>query len=122
MAPGREVRAAAASEVARLFFDRQLSKVEIGSRLGISRFRVARLIEQALDAELVKIEFRDIPAVDRALARAIEADRPETRLNDGKVGPDGAFWVGSMDKTAVATIWASCPTSLSLSEALLSTG
>ena len=28
---------------------------------------------------------------------AIEADRPETRLNDGKVGPDGALWVGSMD-------------------------
>jgi sugar lactone lactonase YvrE len=27
----------------------------------------------------------------------IEAERPETRLNDGKVGPDGAFWVGSMD-------------------------
>lgn len=30
---------------------------------------------------------------------AIEADMPETRLNDGKVGPDGAFWVGSMDDT-----------------------
>lgn len=72
MAPSRQGETAAASEVARLFFDRQLSKVEIGSRLGISRFRVARLIEQALDAELVKIEFRDIPAVDRALARAIE--------------------------------------------------
>ena len=28
----------------------------------------------------------------------IEADRgADTRLNDGKVGPDGAFWVGSMD-------------------------
>lgn len=27
----------------------------------------------------------------------IETDRPETRLNDGKVGPDGAFWVGTMD-------------------------
>jgi len=27
----------------------------------------------------------------------VEAERPETRLNDGKVGPDGAFWVGSMD-------------------------
>lgn len=27
----------------------------------------------------------------------IEADRPHTRLNDGKVGPDGAFWIGSMD-------------------------
>jgi sugar lactone lactonase YvrE len=28
----------------------------------------------------------------------IEADRPETRLNDGKVGPDGAFWVGTLDE------------------------
>ncbi|NBN63468.1 SMP-30/gluconolactonase/LRE family protein [Pannonibacter tanglangensis] len=27
----------------------------------------------------------------------IEADLPHTRLNDGKVGPDGAFWVGTMD-------------------------
>ena len=27
----------------------------------------------------------------------IEGDNPGTRLNDGKVGPDGAFWVGSMD-------------------------
>lgn len=26
-----------------------------------------------------------------------EPDRPTNRLNDGKVGPDGAFWVGSMD-------------------------
>lgn len=25
-----------------------------------------------------------------------EPDRPTNRLNDGKVGPDGAFWVGSM--------------------------
>lgn len=28
-----------------------------------------------------------------------EADRPDNRLNDGKVGPDGRFWVGSMDAT-----------------------
>ena len=26
-----------------------------------------------------------------------EPDRPDNRLNDGKVGPDGRFWVGSMD-------------------------
>lgn len=32
----------------------------------------------------------------RTLAE-IEADMPDTRLNDGKVGPDGCFWVGSMD-------------------------
>ena len=29
---------------------------------------------------------------------SIEADIPFTRLNDGKVGPDGAFWVGSLDE------------------------
>ncbi|MBB5751207.1 SMP-30/gluconolactonase/LRE family protein [Prosthecomicrobium pneumaticum] len=29
----------------------------------------------------------------------IEADNPATRLNDGKVGPDGAFWVGTMDES-----------------------
>lgn len=28
-----------------------------------------------------------------------EADKPGNRLNDGKVGPDGRFWVGSMDDT-----------------------
>lgn len=27
----------------------------------------------------------------------IEEDQPGTRLNDGKVGADGAFWVGTMD-------------------------
>jgi sugar lactone lactonase YvrE len=32
----------------------------------------------------------------------IETERGnDTRLNDGKVGPDGAFWVGSMDDRAV---------------------
>ncbi len=38
-----------------------------------------------------------------------EPDRPQNRLNDGKVGPDGAFWIGSMDdradKTAVAALY-----------------
>jgi sugar lactone lactonase YvrE len=28
-----------------------------------------------------------------------EPDAPHNRLNDGKVGPDGRFWVGSMDDT-----------------------
>lgn len=27
----------------------------------------------------------------------IEHEKPDMRLNDGKVGPDGAFWIGSMD-------------------------
>jgi sugar lactone lactonase YvrE len=30
------------------------------------------------------------------LLAAIEPDLPDNRLNEGKVGPDGAFWVGTM--------------------------
>ena len=61
-----------AGQVARLFYDRGLTKVEIGERLGISRFRVARLIDQALSGGLVRIEYRDTPDQDRAAARVIE--------------------------------------------------
>ena len=61
-----------ATQAARLFFDRRLNKVEIGRRLGISRFRVARLIDQAVGEGLVRIEYRDAPAVDRALAESLE--------------------------------------------------
>jgi len=31
------------------------------------------------------------------LCRIEESEPEKTRLNDGRVGPDGAFWVGSMD-------------------------
>ena len=30
--------------------------------------------------------------------RVLENSDPKIRFNDGKVGPDGAFWVGTMDK------------------------
>lgn len=61
-----------ATHVARLFFDRQMTKVEIAAHLGISRFRVARLLDGALATGLVRIEYRDVPAEDRALATAME--------------------------------------------------
>lgn len=64
---------ALASHVARLFFDRQLTKVEIAARLGISRYRVARLLDRALADGLVRIEFRDVPLEDRIVAGTIEA-------------------------------------------------
>jgi len=32
---------------------------------------------------------------------SIETDLPQTRLNDGKVGPDGCFWVGSMHDSSI---------------------
>lgn len=61
-----------ATQVARLFFDRQMTKVEIAAHLGISRFRVARLIDSALADGLVRIEYRDVPTEDRALATEME--------------------------------------------------
>ena len=38
------------------------------------------------------------------LLAEIEKDRTDTRLNDGKVGPDGAYWVGSMDNRGGAVL------------------
>jgi len=43
------------------------------------------------------------------LLALIEPDEPRTRCNDGKVGPDGAFWIGTMneaqDGEAIARLW-----------------
>ena len=57
--------------VARMFFERQLTKVEIAARLGVSRFRVARLLDRALAEGIVRIEVRDTPAQDRTLGGRI---------------------------------------------------
>src|SRR5499427_4372849 len=45
-----------AARVARQFYLEGVSKVDIADRLGISRFRVARLLESARDAGMVRIE------------------------------------------------------------------
>jgi DNA-binding transcriptional regulator LsrR (DeoR family) len=60
------------AHVARLHYERELSKQEIGRRLGISRFRVARLLEQARDEGVVRIEIRDSLRVAEPLARDLE--------------------------------------------------
>lgn len=56
----------------------------------------------AADGRFVVAEWDDVYLLDPATGArehlaSIEADLPYTRLNDGKVGPDGAFWVGTMD-------------------------
>src|SRR5579863_2534587 len=45
-----------AARVARQYYLEGVSKVDIADRLGISRFRVARLLESARDAGMVRIE------------------------------------------------------------------
>lgn len=39
----------------------------------------------------------DLETEALTLIAGIETDKPDNRVNDGKVGPDGAFWVGTMD-------------------------
>ena len=39
----------------------------------------------------------DVEAKDFSLFQPVEADRPQNRLNDGFVAPDGSLWFGSMD-------------------------
>jgi DNA-binding transcriptional regulator LsrR (DeoR family) len=63
-----------AMAVARRFYLDGRSKLEIGRELGVSRFRVARIIEKALRDGLVRIEF-DNPAggVDYELSSTIKS-------------------------------------------------
>ena len=56
----------------------------------------------AQDGRLVVALRNDVVLFDPAsgdsqLVARVEHAKPAMRLNDGKVGPDGAFWVGSMD-------------------------
>ncbi|MTH95125.1 SMP-30/gluconolactonase/LRE family protein [Roseibium sp. RKSG952] len=37
---------------------------------------------------------------EEKLLAEVETELPQTRLNDGKVGPDGAFWVGTLDTSS----------------------
>ncbi len=81
---------ALATQAARLFFEHHLTKVEISVRLGVSRFRVARLLDKALADGIVRIEFRDRPAQDRALASAIESRFGLERCVVAATSADGA--------------------------------
>jgi DNA-binding transcriptional regulator LsrR (DeoR family) len=54
--------------VARRYYVDNRSKVEIGEELGISRFKVARLIEEALSSGLVRIEIGHPGSIDTELS------------------------------------------------------
>ncbi len=69
--PGELQQLALAAEVARRYFLGEESKSQIGERLGISRFKVARLLDAAREAGLVRIEIRDPEPTDDLAAALV---------------------------------------------------
>jgi deoxyribonucleoside regulator len=60
------------AHVARLYFEHDVTKREIAQRLGISRFKVARLLDQARSEGIVRVEIQDPVEADGELSRALE--------------------------------------------------
>lgn len=60
-----------AASAARKFYLDGLSRVEIGAELGVSRFKVARLLDLARSEKLVTIEVRDPRNIDAALSESL---------------------------------------------------
>jgi len=56
LSPDRPSEVVLAARVARQYYLEGVSKIDIADRLGISRFRVARLLESARESGLVRIE------------------------------------------------------------------
>jgi DNA-binding transcriptional regulator LsrR (DeoR family) len=63
---------AAKAHAARLHYLRGLTKSEIADRLGVSRFKVARLLEQAREEGIVRVEIAEPVALDDELGDALE--------------------------------------------------
>lgn len=60
-------------DVARRFYLQDLSKVEIAKAMGISRFKVARLLETARERGIVRIDIAGEPELDRGLSEDLVA-------------------------------------------------
>lgn len=68
---GGSAEMARAATVARRFYLDRLTKKEIGSQLGISRFKVARLLDLAVASDLVNIEVRSPIGFDLRFANEL---------------------------------------------------
>ena len=60
------------AEVARLYYVRELTQQQIAERLGVSRFKVIRLLEQARSEGVVRFEIDEAAPVDDDLSRRLE--------------------------------------------------
>ncbi len=70
MGPGEMVQAAA---MARRFYLEGRSKIQIAEEFGVSRFKVARVLETALERDLVRIEIRVPAELDAERSDALRA-------------------------------------------------
>ncbi|MDF2806511.1 MAG: hypothetical protein K0S43_1457 [Cellulosimicrobium sp.] len=61
------------AHVARRYYVDSASKVEIGEELGVSRFKVARMLEQALESGIVTITIDDAGVVDPTLSARLRS-------------------------------------------------
>lgn len=62
----------ALAHVARLYYERDLTKQEIARRLGVSRFKVARLLDQAREEGVVRFTIADRVPLEDGLAQRLE--------------------------------------------------
>ncbi|MFO1417040.1 MAG: transcriptional regulator, partial [Methylotetracoccus sp.] len=69
--PRRPLQRLQASLVARRFYFHQQTKSQIAGELGISRFKVARLIDMALAEGIVRIEINDQGDLNSELAERL---------------------------------------------------
>jgi DNA-binding transcriptional regulator LsrR (DeoR family) len=80
--------------VARLYYVQDMTKQEIGEQLGLSRFKIARLLEQARARGIVRFEISDSLSVDVGLGRSL-AERYGLDLAVVSDGDDAAAVAGA---------------------------
>ncbi|WP_136684074.1 SMP-30/gluconolactonase/LRE family protein [Falsirhodobacter xinxiangensis] len=64
--------------------------------------------DQLLIASETGLWIFDLEKDEQSLLTVLEADRPETRSNDGRADPWGGFWIGTMGKKAepgLGAVW-----------------
>lgn len=73
-APTRQAEAMLMGRVARRYYVRGESKKDIAEALGISRFKVARLLDEAIASGLVRIEIGSFGSIDVDLSTRLEEE------------------------------------------------
>lgn len=93
-----------AATAARLYYLERRSKLEIAELLGVTRFKVARLLDRAHASGLVHIEVRDPHGVDAELSDALAAELGIERALVLAVTTDARSQVGALAARYLADI------------------